>query len=684
MDYYRHLKDASFLKEIDNLQVKEQYVKITVLDFYERPITEIQGKVTQGTISLNGSSAIRRTCTLTLVATEHENGYEDVDSVISINKKIKVEMGIKNILPRYSSVYGDTVWYPLGIYVITSKSISHSLEGVTISLSLKDKMCLLNGECGGTLPAAINFKEMEVMMPDGSYAIQYPTVYQIIQELVTHYGGEQLSKVIINDVDLTAKQVKKWAASGTPLYIQQNESGEYVASTTQPTSGTYKKYEYGANVGYEYIDFIYPDELQSNIGESVVSILDKIKNMLGNFEYFYDVYGNFIFQEIKDYLNVSKSITDLKNMNKTGYSIDISNGKSVYVFDTSNLITSYSNAPKYSAIKNDFVIWGERKSGTDDKSIIRYHLAIDKKPTLNTYNVHFYKSDDVERAIIPQIVIGDLPTVGLEGAAYYKVTSTETPKEGGIIQKGTLRIFTTKSLYEDKVNITLTEIVPDDWRTELYFQGLQNYNNGVETNYYYNNGLATEWPRIYDIKRDGRKINEGNGFLGTYGEDPSTLPYYLDFIDSDAAIGEFSVNNIGRRTYAKNDGSINCLFEPEFPDLVMISTDAENQEQIINECNNKGQNWTKVSTSIYGNLSIGSNYNSAYNEIRNQLYQSSSYNESISIQCMPIYYLEPNTRITVTDPASGIGGDYIIKTISLPLTVTGTMSLSCTRALQRI
>ena len=46
-------------------------------------------------------------------------------------------------------------------------------------------------------------------------------------------------------------------------------------------------------------------------------ILDKIIEVLGNFEYFYDVNGNFIFQEIKNYLNNSqtKYILDEANDN---------------------------------------------------------------------------------------------------------------------------------------------------------------------------------------------------------------------------------------------------------------------------------------------------------------------------------------------------------------------------------
>ena len=48
------------------------------------------------------------------------------------------------------------------------------------------------------------------------------------------------------------------------------------------------------------------------------------------------------------------------------------------------------------------------------------------------------------------------------------------------------------------------------------------------------------------------------------------------------------------------------------------------------------------------------------------------------------FSFEPNSRITVYDEKSGIFGDYIIKSISLPLDVTSTMSINAYKALQKI
>ena len=154
------LKDQIFLDQLDSLKLKNQFVKITVLSWHEEPINQIQGKVTNGSINLNGSSSLRRTANLTIFAEEKENDLTQIDTDLSINRKIKLELGIVNTVPKYQykaidnktgsiedksinyqEVYGDIIWFPLGVYVIFDPNISHGTSGVSISLSLKDKMC---------------------------------------------------------------------------------------------------------------------------------------------------------------------------------------------------------------------------------------------------------------------------------------------------------------------------------------------------------------------------------------------------------------------------------------------------------------------------------------------------------------------------------------------------------------
>ena len=55
-----------------------------------------------------------------------------------------------------------------------------------MSLQLKDKMCLLNGDVGGKLPATVQFDTMTTQLADGTITEQKVLYYNIITELVHH------------------------------------------------------------------------------------------------------------------------------------------------------------------------------------------------------------------------------------------------------------------------------------------------------------------------------------------------------------------------------------------------------------------------------------------------------------------------------------------------------------------
>ena len=129
-------------------------------------------------------------------------------------------------------------------------------------------------------------------LENGDFVIMKPTIVQIIQELVNHFGGEPLEKIVISDIDTRIKKVMKWTGD-KPLYLINN------SYTTEPPENVdeVETIETGQDAGFIYSDFYYPGELIGDAGNSVVTILDKIKNMLGEFEYFYDLDGRFVFQK---------------------------------------------------------------------------------------------------------------------------------------------------------------------------------------------------------------------------------------------------------------------------------------------------------------------------------------------------------------------------------------------------
>ena len=1166
---YVYLNDSDFLEKINSDRQQTQYVKITLLDWEENPIEEIQGLTTGGSINLNGDSAVRRTCNLSMyVYKENYMRITDPNNMISINKKVFLEVGLKNNTDKYTDY--DIIWQPQGIYVITACGTSHSTSGITLNINLQDKMCLLNGTCGGVLPSSIQFDRYDTIDESGMYVTLRPTIVQIIRELVNHWGNEQLGKIIIKDIDERIKCAMRWIGD-TPVYAYHNGS-QYGMTTDKSIAEqyAYTEYNWGEDVGYIFTDFTYPGDLIANPGDTICTILDKIKATLGNYEYFYDVDGNFHFQEIKNYLNITQATTDLNNMHNEQYLVDISKGQNVYNFKDSTLFTNYSNSPNYSNIKNDYVVWGIRENTEGIKVPIRYHLAIDSKPqTGNIYNVFFYDDpddgltkakvpiefvdkshfptkgaegcfymdkasniiykwdgeiedfvivsggeiepystksefpqtgeqgvvyvdnstaktynwgldktsehfskvqkeldglsttyytnlqnvhsnientddtinslqnslvevnntitpieqniakttnekneaerqkqrnldeadalqdqydEDLEQKPIVEAEIADLndelaelidlnkatvngelidvtnaenanilsikvygkttqraiPSMtrpiqvfpltgsvsitastrtGLENTLYYylgngnfaladdyikdgiltnnygkytllgyenwivttttsdyiefsynapikagviattyssyfpntedcridvtgtvisvrvprsmNITTKEefndwiinsltqfaipvevyyklaTPKETEIASVGILKTYNPETIIsndissqieltymtntysqeiadveaelrvqekklrtinkeiaelpdtiqthldiaqqltgdimvmeqnltrlnnqlapleaqraeiveaitaqegykDDYINqenvltydynedyaaiaatqyeyvetslIAMDKVQTTDWRSELYLQGAAAEPLGVSSNYYYPE-LAAEWPKIYDMKKNHYLDTQGNiiytgGFKDEILANPSNMDYFLDFIDSDAAISQFNVNAIGRRSMVESNDGFNCVFEPVIPDYVIIESEqGEDTRRKREECEKKGQAFIQVEPAIFNTLATGGASNGCFEEVKMLLYNYTGYNEQINLSMIPLYYLEPNIRIGVRDIEADISGDFIIKTISLPLAVGSTMSVSATRAIEKL
>ena len=111
--------DEEFLLELENQKNREIFAKITALNLEELPVESIEGRVTGGSINIDGNSALRRTCNLTMVAEEvNINNF-----YWGLHSKIKVEIGLKN---NIKEDYPDIIWFPQGIFLITTFNTSHT------------------------------------------------------------------------------------------------------------------------------------------------------------------------------------------------------------------------------------------------------------------------------------------------------------------------------------------------------------------------------------------------------------------------------------------------------------------------------------------------------------------------------------------------------------------------------
>lgn len=251
------LQDKDFLYNLNQDRHKEIYAKIISLSFDEKPLEQIEGRVTSGSINIDGASTVRRTCNLTLIAKD----VNITDFYWGVSNKFTLEIGLKN---NINKEYPNIIWFKQGIYVITSFNSSLTNSNYTISINGKDKMCLLNGEISGNLPSSIDFGKIDIyedtyseakikdytqyvankyyIYENGEYKIslsefnektKYYTkdtllkqdslkLKDIIKEAVHEYGKELYHNIIINDLDNYGLELLEYRGD-KPLYLLYDE-----------------------------------------------------------------------------------------------------------------------------------------------------------------------------------------------------------------------------------------------------------------------------------------------------------------------------------------------------------------------------------------------------------------------------------------------------------------------------
>lgn len=705
-----YLQDKEFMIALQTQQIKQQNVKIVVYDkqqsdnltlyknmlyndlnasnrevikdtlenMVDLPIYELQGKVTQApSISIDGSSLLRRAGSLSLIVERTDNDLQELQTVLCLNKKIKIFVGIEN---NINNKYDKICWIPVGVFVITQIQFQHTNSDLSINLSFKDKMALLNGECGGTFPAAITFGDVEVKIEakeiEYTGEVPYPKepqenvlyvfneggnktykmwsaldgwtdsdqskegeivkvsqrIYDIIKTCVVWYGNETPSNLIINDVPLIAKTTVRYIGS-SEIYFN-TMSRQFSRDSSVLTSGsTWLTINYNEDCGYMFTDFTYAGELAANAGDSVVSVLEKIIEQLGNFECFYDVEGRFVFQERKNYLNKAFTNTDelfdkKAIIDNNNYLADFSNNtQTSFSFKDSNLIQSFSNTPKFSDIKNDFHVWGK----LTESSYLHYHLAIKKKPELP------YR----ERQVV------------------YEVDDRGE--------------YTGKLRLAKDIDTDVDNYAPVDWRAELYLQGLENKAIGVRPDQYQNE-LLDLFDNIYNMKEKEFKSDKVNN--------PNGLLYFIDYIEPLDGLEDISVDSLGSRIKTISRDDIKKIYDSNLQeDIILIGENEslEQQARLIKKCVTEGYTYSRVPTDIAREMAIGTNGYSAESVLRQELFNITSEQNAISINCIPLYNLEPNTKIEVYDKDSKISGEFMITSLNVPLNGQSTMTISASK-----
>lgn len=851
------LADKDFLRELDQNREREVFAKIVSLDYDENPIEEITGRVSSGTVSIDGSSSVRRSCSLSLIAQE----LNIHDFYWGLTTKFKLYSGLKN---NINSKYPDIIWFPLGMFVISSFNTSQSTNSYTVSIQGKDKMCLLNGTLGGTIMSlTADFGTETIEDESGESYKQDLPIKNIIREVVHEYAREPYHNIIINDLDTYGLELMEYRGS-SPMYILINQSDEAVnirmdLSMDNMYLGKYKdgqyiwsikpgifldkpevmtdgyslvtiydtrlesldveqhpdrisihrngkddngndnyytvmKAEYGSSVGYKVTELTYSGDLIAQVGSPVTTaVLDKIVSMLGDFEYFYDLQGRFIFQRKKTYINTSWNNIRSDSENKQVYVESAAYTSEVtYSFENSSLITSFQNSPDFDNLRNDYSIWGTKTTVSGNETPVHLRYALDKKPIRYiNYEGDIYSTNEDNELFIGQIhcdwreliyqmasdymkhnkdddftvqVGKNNPDYYPDGYTGYEVYYTDIYSFWRELYnpdyESTYSIcYVTKSNYEQAMKdkkieyywydqcTDKTVYIPENdyFYKDAYgiFQKVHSMTAEKLKNnssYYYTLIKCDETMpyvnnRDYYTKSEGDYVTLKNyKDLGTSINNigwninviklPQQLNFWFDFLDTEGELDQYSVRNIGTRPKAENDSDVKAIYFRDIPTILFFGiedtkaqlkrdlkinyvnygltkpqveamSDKQLEDYIIeNNLISKliakqkdempGYAFIQLPDYLENLFTISTQGKCAKDSLDSWLYKYTYCTEIVSLTSIPIYYLEPNTRVYIHDNNSGIDGEYIVDRISLPLQYSGTMNISATKAAERI
>ena len=819
------LYDSQFLLDLFTRRERENYAKVILLDFDELPKADFSGRVTQGSVNLDGNSAVRRTCSLSIAAE-----LSEADSYMwSLDSKFKLEIGLKN---KINSNYPDIIWFPMGIYFITSFTINRNTSTTSISISGKDKMAMLTGDLGGVVPALTwDFGSIEITDEDGNITVEKYLIKNIIRELVHEFAKEPFQNIIINDLEDTGLELLQYNYS-QPMYLIRDEMADIITQfTLKDNQGTYYKLnedytlsgeivtfkdsnfefdtrnsllestptyfttidylppdtqtpcerpftcikaEKGDTIGYRSTDLVYAGDLIASVGESVVSVLDKIKNMLGDYEYFYNLEGQFVFQRKRVSLYHPWNQLSRQNEDTEQY-VDLYADEYDFTFDENTLVSSFSNNPNIGNVKNDFVVWGT-KNGTSSKTQtpvhcryaiqtkpkyyktigeadgydefgnkkyknqkiyitdkytpqegeecklvdwreIIYQMALDYRKHMhdsNTSDAEFYSTD----ALLPQIAKNN-PDFYPDGNTGYEHYYTDMEGFWRLLYDPNQvdEFVVATNMTEEKYNLDDTEVYvftrPESGsysEEKHYYMRKENsevyYYAGEITEEQFNNNIMLYYlpinPKIqnppqpysntqtYFYKLDGKYYpKSATQDIRYWNKDiftnPEGLLFWIDFIDVEANsdLSQYAIDNIGLRSVAKNDTAVKAVIYKDVPNVLFVEN--KDAEEII-EIKEKNTGYTilPLNESLSNVFIMSVQGKSAKDEIDSMLYNKACCNESITINSVPIYSIEPNSKIYVKDTKAGINGAYMADRFTINLAYNGMMNITATKIIDSI
>lgn len=259
------------LRDLKIIQQKKLDIRVK-MDIYDEQsadhLEQLECGIVSASLSISAESDIRRTANLTLVPVKNKRFRLEKNSIIWMNRIIKLQIGVFDIH------YRKYVYYKAGTYVFTNYGASYDATTNQITLSLSDLWSNFDGSRNGQIGGAetISYPAYKED-PDTGEVIKYNYIRDAVITTLIQLGKLKESQLEIDDIG-EFKGMEQY----NPDYLQYREE-----SKVQVQNGSYMP-----------IWDAIPYDQEFSCGTTIATILITFRDLYPNYEMYFDENGNFI------------------------------------------------------------------------------------------------------------------------------------------------------------------------------------------------------------------------------------------------------------------------------------------------------------------------------------------------------------------------------------------------------
>lgn len=361
-------------------------IKIEILKENGTILDVLQGTIVGGSASIDSTSSVRRTFSVTLIPTLFDRNDTKIseEGVVWINKELRLYVGLLDLRKQ------EYKYYPMGHYVYTNTSGNYDATTNQLVINCNDYISKLDGTKNGQLGALTTLIPAYEENPNTGEVIKYNIIREAMITVLTQLG--YIKNYVVDDI------------------------GEYKAMPQNNDKWLdYRK----ENTLWNAI----PYDLEFSSGISVLAILEKLRDLYPNYEMFFDTQNTFICQMIparyKDDITFSNEFL-----------------KSIYV--------SENTSTELNKVRNICEVWGKVIDADFYTENCTYANNL-YTCTINGYDEKYYNGDIVAIKI-PSVNSADAK-ININGLGIISIMdeNTDTAIKSNALEKGVVFVFKIKS-----------------------------------------------------------------------------------------------------------------------------------------------------------------------------------------------------------------------------------------------